>query len=403
MRRIVSMIVMTLAALGAVALLGWAPAAEGGETIKLGAVVPLTGRYGATAAQIRAGYEIAVETINRAGGVSLGGRKLPLELVLLDDESDSTKTVARLETLSGQGVPALMGGLGSDLHAAAAAIAEKNKTPYCGVGFALYSIHQQGYKYLFSPFWKSPEIARATFQMVADAVPEAQRPRKVGIFQEKTDWGKEMGDLWEREAAASGYQVVARVEYAVGAKDFSDLILKAKGAGVEMLLAVPTPPDGMAIVKQLQELDFAPKASVFFRAPDPPVWARNLGKAGDYMSFGPGWHHTVKYPGVSELNEAHQKRTGRPADPAVGPSYACVQLFADAIQRAGSLDRSKLRDAMAASNMMTVAGPVRFNPDGTSPVRAVMLQWLQGKQELVWPREFATRPFGYPAPPFGQR
>ena len=103
------------------------------------------------------------------------------------------------------------------------------------------------------------------------------------------------------------------------------------------------------------------------------------------------------------MNEAHQKRTGRPADPAVGPSYACVQLFADAIQRAGSLDRGKIRDAMAASNMMTVAGPVRFNPDGTSPVRAVLVQWLQGKQELVWPKEFATKPFGYPAVPFKQR
>ena len=387
----------------ACAVFGSPPAAVAGETIKLGAVIPLTGRYGAIAPQIRGGYEIAIETINRAGGVSLGGRKLPLELVLLDDESDSTKTVARLETLAGQGVPAYLGGLGSDLHAAAAAIAEKNKTPYCGVGFALYSIHQHGYKYLFSPFWKSPDITKATFQTLADYVPEAQRPRKVGIFQEKTDWGKEMGDLWEKEAAANGYQVVARLEYAVGAKDFSDLILKAKGAGVELLLAVPTPPDGMAIVKQLQELEFAPKASFFFRAPDPPVWSRNLGKAGDYMSFGPGWHYAVKYPGVAELNEAHQKRTGRPADPAVGPSYACVQLFADAIQRAGSLDRSKIRDAMAASNMMTVVGPVRFNPDGTSPVRSVLVQWLQGKQELVWPKEFATKPFGYPAPPFKDR
>jgi branched-chain amino acid transport system substrate-binding protein len=379
------------------------PPAGAEEAIKLGAVVPLTGRYGATAPQIRGGYEIAIETINRAGGVSLGGRKLPLELVLLDDESDSTKTVARLETLAGQGVVVYLGGLGSDLHAAAAAIAEKNKTPYCGVGFALYSIHQHGYKYLFSPFWKSPDITRATFQILADTVPEAQRPRKVGIFQEKTDWGKEMADLWEKEAAANGAQVVVRAEYAVGAKDFSDMILKAKGAGVEMLLAVPTPPDGMAIVKQLQELDFAPKASVFFRAPDPPVWSRNLGKAGDYMTFGPGWHHAVKYPGVAELNEAHQKRAGRPADPAVGPSYACIQLYADAIQRAGSLDKSKIRDAMAASNMMTVAGPVRFNPDGTSPVRAVLVQWLQGKQELVWPKEFATKAFGYPAPPFAQR
>ena len=207
-----------LTALGALLALFWAAAAEAGEATRLGAVVPLTGRYGAIGSQNKAGYEIAVEAINRAGGVNVGGQRLPLELALLDDESDATKTVARLETLGAQGVTAYLGGVGSDLHAAAAAIAEKNKIPYCGVGFALHSIHQRGYRYLFSPFWKSPDIAKVTFQILADYVPEGQRPRKVAIFQEKTDWGKEMADLWEKEATAHGYQVVVRAEYAVGSK-----------------------------------------------------------------------------------------------------------------------------------------------------------------------------------------
>jgi branched-chain amino acid transport system substrate-binding protein len=80
-----------------------------------------------------------------------------------------------------------------------------------------------------------------------------------------------------------------------------------------------------------------------------------------------------------------------------------VQILANAIERAGALDREKVRDAVAATNMMTVEGPVRFNPDGTGMVRTVILQWLNGKQELVWPAEFATKPFAYPAPPFKQR
>ncbi|MGH7810468.1 MAG: amino acid ABC transporter substrate-binding protein, partial [Candidatus Binatia bacterium] len=63
----------------------------------------------------------------------------------------------------------------------------------------------------------------------------------------------------------------------------------------------------------------------------------------------------------------------------------------------------KLRDAIAATKMTTVVGPVRFRADGTGEVRVFFQQWLKGKQELVWPKEFATAPFGYPAPPFGQR
>ncbi len=403
MKRIAVVVAVGLVVLGVGAGFAWAPAAMAGETVKIGGSVPLTGRYGAGGAQNKAGYEIAVEAINRAGGVTVGGKKLPLQLVLLDDESDPTKTVARMETLAAQGVAAYLGGFGSDMHAAAAAIAEKNKIPYCGVAFALYSIHQRGYRYLFSPFWKSPDIAKATFQMLNEYLPEAQRPKKVAIFQEKTDWGKELGDLWVKEAAAHGYQIAVRAEYGVGSKDFSDIILKAKNAAAESLLSLPNPPDGMAIVKQMQELDYNPKFAFAIRAPDPPVWARNLGKAGDYWALGPGWHNGVKYPGVAELNQAHLQRVGRPADPITGPSYACVQVLANAIEHADSLDREKIRGAIAATGMTTVVGPVRFNPDGTGQVRAVLVQWLDGMQELVWPKEFATKPFGYPAPPFKQR
>src|SRR5215470_2494114 len=157
------------------------PSLAAAQAIKIGAVVPVTGRYGAGGAQVRAGYEIAVEHINAAGGVTVGGRKMPLELLLLDDESDATKTVARLETLAAQGVVAYLGGFGSDLHAAAAAVAEKNKTPYLGVAFALYKVHQQGFRYLFSPFWKSPDLVKSAFDMIDTLSP---KPSKVGIFTE---------------------------------------------------------------------------------------------------------------------------------------------------------------------------------------------------------------------------
>ena len=103
------------------------------------------------------------------------------------------------------------------------------------------------------------------------------------------------------------------------------------------------------------------------------------------------------------MNDAHQKRSSGPADPIVGPSYACIQILADAISRAGALDHDKIRDAIAATKMTTVVGPVRFRPDGTGEVKVFFQQWLKGKQELVWPKEFATASFVYPAPPFSQR
>jgi branched-chain amino acid transport system substrate-binding protein len=378
------------------------PGVAAAQTIKVGAVVPLTGRYAAGGAQVKAGYEIAVADVNGRGGVSVAGRKLPLELILLDDESDATKTVSRMETLAAQGIVAYLGGFGSDLHAAAASVAEKNKTPYLGVAFALYKIHQQGFRYLFSPFWKSPDIGQQLVPLLA-SIPAADRPKSVAIFQEKTDWGREMATAWVEAGKAAGYQVAVNAEYAPGAKDFSDMILKAKAAKADAVFAVPTPPDGMTMVKQMRELDFSPKLTLMIRAPDPPVWAKNLGKDGDYVMLAPGWHNAVKYPGVKELNEAHVKKVGRPADPITGPSYACIQILAAALTKAGSLERDKIRDAIAATDMTTVIGPVKFRPDGTGIVASVFIQWLNGKQELVWPKDFATAPLGYPAPPFVKR
>src|SRR5437867_226272 len=260
------------------------------QTIKVGAVVPLTGRYAAGGAQNKAGYEIAVQQVNAAGGVTVGSKKMQLELIMLDDESDPTKTVARLETLANQGVVVYLGGFGSDLHAAAASIADKNKIPYLGVAFAFHGIHKQGLRYLFSPFPKSPDLAKETFVFLDASIPAAQRPTKVALVLERTDWGKEMGSLWEGQAKQRDYQAVASGEYAPGAKDFSDLILKAKSARAEAVFALPSPPEGMTIVRQMKELDFNPKFSLIIRAPDPPVWSQNFGKDGDYVVLSPGWH-----------------------------------------------------------------------------------------------------------------
>src|SRR5262249_203517 len=263
------------------ALLGVWPWRAAAQAVKIGAVVPLTGRYGPGGAQVRAGYDIAVEQINVAGGVSIGGKKVPLELVVLDDESDATKTVARLESLGSQGVVAYLGGFGSDLHAAAASLAEKNKIPYLRSAFALNTTPQQGYKSLFPPFWKSPDIGKHT-QGLLSLIPAGERPKTVAIFQEKTDWGQEMNAAWTETGKAAGYQVVVHGEYAPGAKDCSDLILKAKAANADAVFAIPTPPDGMTMIKQMKELDYNPKMAVMIRAADSPPWSKNLGKDGDW-------------------------------------------------------------------------------------------------------------------------
>ena len=374
--------------------------------IEIGSSMPLTGRFAAGGAEIERGYKLAVDQINADGGIFVEAfnAKLLLNLNILDDGSDPGKTVSHLEAhFSDNDVVAYLGGFGSDLHAASAAIAEKNRVPYLGVAFALWGIHQQGYRYLFSPFYKSPDIGQNVYRFLNEAIPEDKRPTKVGIFQEQTDWGIEMGRLWRDNASRYGYEVVLYEVYTPFTQDFTNLILKAQQAKVEVLLALPNPPDGVTIYKQLGELGFAPDFSFIVRAPDVPTWSESLNRIGDFVTFAPGWHNRLEFSGIDGLNAAHQALMGRPADPLVGPAYAAVQVLANAIELAGSLDRSAIREAVAATDMDTVIGHVTFRQDGTGVVESPILQYQNGNVEIVWPSEFATADLVYPAPPFQGR
>ncbi len=376
------------------------------EFIEFGASIPLTGKYGALGNMVLPGYEYAVADINADGGVFVEeyGTKIPIRLTVYDDESDPTKAVSKLETIYSEQNPTVyLGGAGSDMHAATAAIAEKNQVPYLGIAFALYQIHQQGYQYLFSPFPKSPNQAEDVYKILNELVPEGERPTKVAIFQETTDWGIELGGLWAEKAPEYGYEVVAHEEYAPRTEDLSSMILKAKSAEADMLLALPNPPDGIAMFKQMNELGWAPKFSLVIRAPEGVTWGETMGTVGDYVTIFPGWHNAAQWPGVAELNEKYEADFGRPADLLTGPAYTCVQIAADAIERAGTLDRAAIRDAMAATDMMTVMGPVTFNEDGTANVWNPLIQWQNGKLELVYPTDQASAEFAYPAPPYDER
>ena len=399
-------------ALGAVpSLLTQAKASsEAPQSIKIGVPIPISGRFAAGARTLKIGYEIGEDFINKTGGIYVKayGKKLPLELIMLDDESDPVKTTSKMETLNEMHkVPAYLGGFGSSLHAAAAGVAEKNKIPYVGVAFTLYSIHQQGYKYLFSPYLKTPHAIKILYELL-DTLPKAQRPTKIAIFRLATGWGIEQAEFIHK-LAPSEYKIVMDTKYAPLTKDFTSMIWKAKAAGADALWSNPIPPDGIALIRQCKELGWNPKFRYIVRASSSPAWAKALGTAAEYAICDSPYHWSLPFPGNKEFVEEYVKRDKFKPDMVAGSGYVCVQILANAIERAGSLDRDKIRSALAATDMVTIGGPISFNPDGTPKVYSKdgkplaitgMAQWLGGKQELIWPKEYATVPFAYPAQPF---
>jgi branched-chain amino acid transport system substrate-binding protein len=370
------------------------------ESIKIGALVCITGGDASNGLQQKRGYELAVEDINKAGGIYVKefDKKIPIELKILDMETNPDKARVRAEALySEYHVVASVGAL---LIGAAADIFEKNKMPMVGIANSVQSVHECGYKYYFSACAKAPDMAKANFDFL-DTLPI--KPTKLAIFVEESDWVIECVNFINQEAAARGYEVVVSEKYAMLAKDLSPLVLKAKDAGAEVLLAYPVTPDGLLMVRQMKELDYNPKLVMFTRAAADSAWG-NLGSIADYVVGQDQWHPAVNFPGVKELCAEWEAKFKQAAQPMTGPAYANIQIMADAIERAGTLDPDKIRDAIAATDMMTVVGQIKFRENGTliDPLD-IEAQWQNKVRELVWPESMKTKPLIYPAPMWSER
>jgi branched-chain amino acid transport system substrate-binding protein len=373
-------------------------------TIKIGGPCPLTGGYAAGGNELRFGYEQAMRDINARGGVNVAGQMYRLAITVLDDESDPTKTVSRMEALASQGVVCYTGSFSSETNAPAAGIAEKNRIPILAGSFSSLSPHLQGYQYLFSPFVKTDKGVEMIFELL-DTLPADKKPSKIAVWSEKTDWGTELKTMVPDSARAHGYEVVVNDEYSEMTLDYSSLIIASKAAGAEVVIAVPTPVVALSMIKQMKEQDYSPEAAVFWRGAATSLWPANLGAIGDYALFISNWNWNFEYPGNADLVAVYRATENKLPTVTVGNGYAIVQIIVDAIQRAGSLDPTRIRDAIAAtSNLMTVQGMITsFQANGVGECPAAIMQWQKQISQVVLHEQYESAEFMFPTPPWSQR
>jgi branched-chain amino acid transport system substrate-binding protein len=362
------------------------------ESIKISSVLSLTGPMSAMGTQIKPSYEIFADKVNAEGGIYVKeyGKKIPVELRILDDESDGLKTQAQLEVTNSWGAVANLGGLGCASFEMGTPVCMKNKMTWVGPGCGGWMPHQLGNEWLFSIFMKTPFFSPMVFDMILGQ--PGYKPKKVAIFEINELDAREAAMYWLQAAKIKGFDVVFHKRYAAGTKDFSALITGAKVAGAEILLAYPLPPMGPAIVKQMKELDFSPKLMYWVRAPEGAGFGPSLGELADYVTLPCAWSPKLKFPGNDYLNAQYEKKMGRPSDLIVGSAYSAFQVLAAGIEKAGTLDRTAIRDAVRATDMMTVCGPMRFTDQGWAKDRLlVVLQWMGGQQNIVYTNEFGKK------------
>lgn len=401
------------AAMAAVMTIAWvaacAPAQEkaagGGATpasgtITIGATLPLTGAESKAGGKYKQGYELAFELANKDGGVDVGGTKHKVELKLLDDTSDQSKTVNLAERLINQDkVQFLLGTYSTSLVEAQTTVAEQNQVPYVNGGGASSSIYGKGYKWIFGTLasvenLSGTEMAWIAKQQDAGKLP---KPAKIAIVWENTSHGEDFRNGIKKyaDANAGRFEIAVDESFPLDGKDFSAVLDKVKGAKVDLFMADAHLPDFLTMQRQYVSSGMCNKIITYGARGSEADARKALGdKAVDRILSAVWWNAQLGDEGLNKsFVEAFTAKYGAPPEWYQAVGYEAARALFAGIAKAGSLDRAKVRDALAGLQMDSIlpGGKLAFSSKGQADYPFVVQQNLDdGKSPIVYPDDVKT-------------
>jgi len=358
------------------------------EPIKIGCTTEQSGKYADTGSYYAEAYRMWEEDVNAAGG--LLGR--PLRLIMHDDESSAEKAVSLYERLiTVDKVDLILGPYSSTIVYPVARVAEKYKMVMLQGGGTASKIFEEGFKYMFLTLpGFSEQHAIGLFEYFR-TLPAAEIPSKVAIIYGDKSASIANAASWRALATLIGMWIVVDEKYPPDVTDLSPLISKAKAAGAGILFGGTYFPDAVLIARTVAELDYHPKYIALTAGVSPHEFGEALGPLADGI-IGTGWWHE-SVPFSKDWVERYKERFGRVPDYHAAAAYSAAQILEKAIEETGSLDNNVLRDYIASHSFDTViALNMSFDERGAPGYNMLILQWQDGKLEVVLPESAQTAP-----------
>lgn len=404
----------TLAAVASVALVGAAPDAKAAdcEDLVLGSAISLTGKYSSNGIHAQHGYNFAAKKINDAGGVKVGDKCYNLKITYYDDESTPARGAQLAERLINQDkVQFMLGPYSSGMTKAIAPVTEKYQIPMVQAEGASRSLFNKGYKYMFAVLSTSEQYLASTIDLAAElAKKEGKDPASVKIAMafENDPFSLDVRAGVVDDAKKYNMKIVVDDKLPRDLSDMSATLTKVKALKPDMLLISGHSKGAATAARQVGEMQIDvpiiavthceaadvtgqfPEASEGFLCPT--QWAETLTYKDDMFGTAGEYDKEIK----STID--HYKDREVPYQTA--QASAAVQVFADAFQRAGSLDKEKVRDALAKTEMDTFYGGVKFSEAGNNIAKPMVLRQIQdGKYNVVAPSKFASHKIEWPRKP----
>lgn len=390
------------------ALLAGPAAAEDPDVIRLGAAVSLTGKYSSNGAFTRKGYDLAVEKINEAGGVTVAGKPYLLQIIYYDDESTPARGAQLVERLIQQDkVQYVLGPYSSGLTEAIAPVTEKYGVPMVEANGAAISLFRKGYRYLFAVLSTTDEYLRGAVDIAARLSDDPSKLRVAMAF-ENDPFSQDVRDGVLADMKRHGMKVVVDDKLPPELNDMSATLSKVKALRPDLMLISGHDKGASLAIRQMadQRVNLPMLALTHC---DSARIAENFGPAAEYALCAAQWASTLTYEddlfgSASDYARLYEETYGEVAPYQAAESSAAVQVYADAFERAKSLSPEDVRDALAETRMMTFYGRIEFDETGKNIAKpTVLFQVQDGKYVVVYPEEFAEAKIRWPTPPWGER
>jgi branched-chain amino acid transport system substrate-binding protein len=397
----ISICLIFLALLGALPLLAQ-------DTINIGVVMPITGREAKPGLYQKEGIELAMKQINDAGGITIKGKKLQLKEVFYDDGSDSAKSAALTErAMSSDNVTAVIGGYSTALGEAGSVMPDRYQTPWITPGAAATSIFSKGYKYTFGTLSPILLLGTTTAEFLGSLVDQGKLKKglKIALVVENTDHGVDyVNGINEWISKHPGYfTVVLNEKFDLGGTDFSALLQKVKTSKADIFLSDAHLQDYITMQRQYLQAGLHHQV-ISYGARGPESDARKaLGAGTDYILAALWWSDKLPYPQVGKFVNDYKAMYNRPPDSwYAATAYDSMRILAQAIQAAGTLDKTKVRDQLAKAQLKGSLLPgqvLSYGPNGQAHYPFLITQNKPGdKVDIVYPKDSATGPAVAPIP-----
>lgn len=384
---------------------GDASGAKAGETIKIGSLHPLSGSSAADGQQMDNGAKLAVEAINKAGGIkALDGAKL--ELLSADTQGKPEIGQSEAQRLIQEGAVALIGTYQSAVTTNVSAVAERNKVPLVIDVSSADSILKQGYKYTFRVQPSSTVLGTEGAQYLSDVSTAAGSPaKKVAILHEQGPFGAGIRDAFEAEAASLGIEIGPVISYdAASVSDLTTQITAVKASGSDVLVVAGYYRDGVLAAKAVSTVKPTLNAvlGVANGAFDLPQFPKEAGAAAEGF-FDANYHSDMTNPDMQALATLYTERYNDEIRTGAVLSYDSVRVIAAALEQAGSSAPAKVRGAIATVSLESLIaqdGPIKFDATGENEnASPILMQVQDGVVKQVFPAVKAESKPVYPAKP----